>query len=234
LRTFLLDKKKNVWTVPPDTNLDLALKIMKEKNIGALPVINRQGRLIGIFSERDFARKAASIRQLDMKIPVKEFMTKKVRYVTSENTMEDCMSIMTTYRIRHLPILENGSIIGIVTIGDVVKHIIQEQKFILRKVLDTIEEGKDHLRMTIRFNIEQNILPLIKLLARKYPGDTSIRLLDEHLQQISSEYYKKLSASKFHFTPTEISIIKLIRANFREKEISEAATWTRSIRFYFI
>jgi len=221
LKTFLLEKKKTVWTIPPDTNLCDALKLMKEKNIGALPVVNRQGRLAGIFSERDFARKAASMKQLTMKIPVRNFMTKKVRFVTSDNTMEDCMSIMTTYRIRHLPILENGAIIGIVTIGDVVKHTIQEQKFVLRKVLDSIEEGKDNLRMSIRFNVEQNILPLVNLLARRYSGDSSIRLLDEHLRQIASDYYRKLSTSKYNFTPTEISIIKLIKANYREKEISE-------------
>ena len=222
LKTFLLDKKKTVWTIPPETSLYDALKFLKEKNIGALPVVNRQGRLAGIFSERDFARKAASVRQLSLKAPVSNFMTKKVRYVTSDNTMEDCMSIMTSYRIRHLPILENGAIIGIVTIGDVVKYTVQEQKFVLSKVLDSIEEGKDNLRMSIKFNVEQNILPLVKLLARRYPDDSSIRLLEEHLRQITSEYYRKLITSKFHFTPTEISIIKLIKSNYREKEISEA------------
>jgi len=222
LKTFILENKKNVWTIPPDTNLYDALKMMKERNIGALPVVNRQGRLTGIFSERDFARKAASLKQWTMKIPVRNFMTKKVRYVTSDNTMEDCMAIMTAYRIRHLPILEHGAIIGIVTIGDVVKHTVQEQKFVLRKVLDSIEEGKDHLRMSIKFNVEQNILPLVKQLARRYSGDPAVRLLEEQLRHIASEYYRKLAASKFNFTPTEISIIKLIKANYREKEISEA------------
>jgi len=222
LKTYLLDKEKDVWTIPPDTNLCDALRILKEKNIGALPVVNGKGRLIGIFSERDFARKAVSIKQLALNIPVRNVMTKKVRYVTADNTMEDCMSIMTAYRIRHLPILEDGAIIGIVTIGDVVKHTIQEQKFVLRKVLDSVEEGKDNLRMSIKFNVEQNILPLVKLLARKYNSDSSFRLLEEHLRQITSEYYRKLVTSNFHFTPTEISIIKLIKANYREKEISES------------
>ena len=94
-----------------------------------------------------------------MKLPISKFMTKRVRFVTPENTMEDCMAIMTTYRVRHLPILEKNKIIGIITIGDVVKNMIQEQKFILRKVLDSIEEGKNHLRMNIRFNVEQNSAP---------------------------------------------------------------------------
>ena len=221
LKTFLLEKKKAVWTVTPHTTLHETLKFMDEKNIGALPVAE-EGKLIGIFSERDFARRATSVKQLSMKLPISKFMTKKVRFVTPENTMEDCMAIMTTYRVRHLPILEKNKIIGIITIGDVVKNMIQEQKFILRKVLDSIEEGKNHLRMNIRFNVEQNILPLVQAQAKKYPGDSSFRMLEEHLNQISSEYYRKLVTSKFNFTPTEISIIKLIKANYREKEISEA------------
>jgi CBS domain-containing protein len=221
LKTFLLDKKKSVWTVLPDTSLYDTLKIMDEKNIGAVPVVTGEGKLIGIFSERDFARKATSVKQLSMKLPIRRFMTQKVRSVISQNTMEDCMSIMTTYRVRHLPILEKNKIIGIITIGDVVKHTIREQKFILRKVLDSIEEGKNNLRMNIRFNVEQNILPLTNILAKKYSSDSSFRLLEEHLNQISSEYYRKLVTSKFNFTPTEISVIKLIKANYREKEISE-------------
>jgi CBS domain-containing protein/DNA-binding CsgD family transcriptional regulator len=221
LKTFLLESKKGVWTVTPHTSLYDTLKIMDEKNIGALPV-TEDGKLIGIFSERDFARRATSVKQLSMKLPISKFMTKKVRFVAPENTMEDCMTIMTTHRVRHLPILEKNEIIGIITIGDVVKHTIQEQKFILRKVLDSIEEGKNNLRMNIRFNVEQNILPLVKALAKRHSGDSSFRLLEEHLNQISSEYYRKLVTSKFNFTPTEISIIKLIKANYREKEISEA------------
>lgn len=222
LKTFLLNKKKTVWTVTPDTSLYDTLKIMDEKNVGAVPVVDGKGRLIGIFSERDFARKAPSMKQFSLKLSVKKFMTRKVRYMTSDNTMEDCMSIMTAYRVRHLPILESGRIIGIVTIGDVVKQTIQEQKFILRNVLDSIEEGKNDLRLNIRFNVEQNILPLIKTLARKYSDEPSFRLLEDHLDQIASEYYRKLVTSKYNFTPTEISIIKLIKANYREKEISEA------------
>lgn len=221
LKTFLLDKKKIVWTVPPDTSLYDTLKIMDEKNIGAIPVVNAKGRLIGIFSERDFARKAAALKQLSLDLPVSKFMTGKVRYVTSDNTMEDCMSIMTAYRVRHLPILEKGTIIGIVTIGDVVKRTTQEQKFILRNVLESIEEGKNDLRTNIQFNVEQNILPLVRNLARKHSEDSSFRLLEEHLHQIANEYYRKLATSPFNFTPTELSIIKLIKANYREKEISE-------------
>lgn len=221
LKEFLLAKRKQVWSVSPDTSLRDTLKIIAEKNIGALPVIER-GKLVGIFSERDLARSAASMKQLYMELPIRKFMTKKVLSLSQKNTMEDCMAIMTTHRIRHLPILEDNLIIGIITIGDVVKHNLQEQKFILRNVLDSIEEGKNRLRMTITFNVEQNILPLVKQLAKRHPHDsTTFRLLEEHLNQISSDYYRKLVSTKFNFTPMEISIIKLIKANYREKEISE-------------
>jgi CBS domain-containing protein/DNA-binding CsgD family transcriptional regulator len=221
LKEFLLAKRKEVWSVSPDTTLYDTLTFMAEKNIGAVPVIE-EGKLIGIFSERDFARSATLAKQLSMKLPIREFMTKKVRSLSQMNSMEDCMTVMTNHRVRHLPILEGNKIIGIITIGDIVKHIIQEQKFILRKVLDTIEEGKKALRMNITFNIEQNVLPLVTELAKKYPADSSnFRLLEEHLKEISSEYYRKLVSSKFNFTPTEISIIKLIKANYREKEISD-------------
>lgn len=222
LKEFLLVKRKNVWTVPPDTTLQDTLKLMAEKDIGAVPVIEK-GKLVGIFSERDFARNSTVMKQLSMKLPISKFMTKKVRYVSQKNSMEDCMAIMTTHRVRHLPILEDNNIIGIITIGDVVKHVIQEQKFILRKVLDTIEEGKNNLRMNITFNVEQNILPLVKALDKRHPDDSStFHLLEEHLNEISSDYYRKLVSTKYNFTPTEISIIKLIKANYREKEISEA------------
>jgi CBS domain-containing protein/DNA-binding CsgD family transcriptional regulator len=221
LKEFLLAKRKEVWTVSPDTTLYNTLKFMAEKNIGAVPVTEK-GKLIGIFSERDFARNAASMKHLSMKLPISNFMTKKVRSLNQINSMEDCMTVMTTHRVRHLPIIEDDKIIGIITIGDVVKHVIQEQKFILRKVLDTIEEGKSALRTNITFNIEQNVLPIVKELAQKHSDDSStFRLLEEHLNEISSEYYRNLVSSKFNFTPAEISIIKLIRANYREKEISE-------------
>ncbi|MRR18161.1 MAG: CBS domain-containing protein [Deltaproteobacteria bacterium] len=133
------------------------------------------------------------------------------------------MAIMTKHHVRHLPILERGRIVGIITIGDAVKHVIQEQKFILRKVLDSVEEGKNVLRRNVAFNVEQNVLPLVKELARKHPhSSVAFDLLEKHLNRISSDYYRKLVSSEFNFTPTEISVIKLIKANYREKQISEA------------
>jgi CBS domain-containing protein/DNA-binding CsgD family transcriptional regulator len=223
LKEFLAAKKREIWTVSSDTTLYKTLKFMAKKNIGAVPVTEK-GKLVGIFSERDLVRKVTSLKQilLSMNLPIKKLMTKKVHYLSPKNTVESCMNIMTSRRVRHLPILEKNKIIGIITIGDVVKHTIQEQKFILHKVLDSIEEGKNNLRTNIQFNLEQNVLPLLKTLAQKHPHDSySFRLLEEQLNNISSEYYKKLISSKFNFTPAEISIIKLIKAHYREKEIAE-------------
>jgi len=222
LKEFLLAKKKEVWAVSPDTPLLSTLKFMAEKDIGAVPVIEK-GKIIGIFSERDFARNAAAMKQISMKLPIRNYMTKKVRHVSPQNTMDECMAIMTTHHVRHLPILDRNKIIGIITIGDAVKHVIREQKFILRKVLDSVEEGKNTLRMDITFNVEQNVLPLVRDLAKKHPRESAaFRLLEEHLGQISSDYYRKLVSSKFSFTPMEMSVIKLIKANYREKEVAEA------------
>jgi len=222
LSEFLLAKRKVVWGVPPQTTLYEALRLMAEKEIGAVPVIDK-GKIIGIFSERDLARGAVLAKQISMKASIKKFMTQKVRCVHPHTSMEECMEIMTTHRIRHLPILENGKIVGIITIGDAVKQTIQEQKFILRKVLDSIEEGKNALRSNITFNVEQHILPLVRQIAKRHPRDAAaFALLEDHLKEISSDFYRKLVSAKFNFTPTQISVIKLIKASYREKEISEA------------
>lgn len=222
IKQFLLGREKEVWSVSPSTTLYKALQLMAEKAIGAVPVMESE-KIIGIFSERDFARNSVSMERVCLDQPVNKYMTKKVRQVTPRNSMEECMAIMTMHHVRHLPILENNRLVGIITIGDVVKHVIKEQKFVLRKVLDSVEEGKNTLRTDITFNIEQNILPLVKQLTKRYPRDAaSFRLLEEHLDQIASEYYRKLASSEFNFTPTEISVIKLIKTNCREKEISEA------------
>lgn len=222
LKQFLLLGRKDVLMVSPDTSLYETLMIMAEHDIGAVPV-TQKGKLVGIFSERDFARNAASLKEVSMKLPIRIFMTRKVRCVGTENSIEECMAIMTAHRVRHLPILEDKKIIGIITIGDVVKQMLEEQKFILRKVLDSIEDGKNTIRSNITYNIEQNVLPLVKELAGKHLDDSSaFSLLEGYLRNISSQYYRKLVSPEFNFTPSEISVIKLIKANYREKEISDA------------
>lgn len=123
----LLDLKgSTVWTVSSYTPVREALKLMAEKKIGAIVVI-QDGDIAGIFSERDFARKSISIQNFSMNSPVDTLMTRPVYYVLPNQSIEECMALMTEKRVRHLPVLDEGVLIGIISIGDVVKHLMQEK-----------------------------------------------------------------------------------------------------------
>ena len=124
----LLNTKGNqVWSVKPEATIFEALEIMSEKGIGALLVME-DGKLTGIFSERDYARKVILKGKSSKETPVGELMTKKVFYIDSQNTINDCMQMMTAKHIRHVPVIEDNQVMGIVTIGDVVNQIISEQE----------------------------------------------------------------------------------------------------------
>ena len=124
----LLNTKGNqVWSVKPEATIFEALEIMSEKEIGALLVME-DGKLTGIFSERDYARKVILKGKSSKETLVEELMTKKVFYIDSQNTINDCMAMMTAKRIRHVPVIEDNQVVGIVTIGDVVNQIISEQE----------------------------------------------------------------------------------------------------------
>ena len=124
----ILDKKGHqIWSVSPDTKIFEALQLMAEKNIGALVVLNGD-KLVGIISERDYAQKVALKGKTSKETPVRDIMTPKVLYVTPEKTAEDCMALMIEKRIRHLPVYEQDKLIGVVSIGDVVKAVIEEKK----------------------------------------------------------------------------------------------------------
>jgi CBS domain-containing protein len=101
---------------------------MAEKDVGALLVV-QNGKLVGIFSERDYARKVILKGRASKDTTVSELMTHAVFYVSPENTLDDCMALMTSKQIRHLPVLHNGRLMGMLTLGDVVKRIISEQEF---------------------------------------------------------------------------------------------------------
>lgn len=117
---------------PEDTVLD-ALKVMAEKEIGAVIVI-QDGHLVGIFSERDYARKVVLQGKSSKDTPVREIMTEKVVCVSPDQTIEDCMGLMTDKRIRHLPVLEHKKVIGVVSIGDVVKEMLYEKEFVIQQL----------------------------------------------------------------------------------------------------
>ena len=120
-------KGKKIWSVEPKATIFEALEIMSEKGIGALLVME-DGKLKGIFSERDYARKVILKGKSSKETPVGELMTKKVFYIDSQKTINDCMAMMTAKRIRHVPVIEDNQVMGIVTIGDVVNQIISEQE----------------------------------------------------------------------------------------------------------
>jgi CBS domain-containing protein len=127
IREILDNKGHQIWSVSPDTKIFEALQLMAEKNIGALVVLDGD-KLVGIISERDYARKVALKGKTSKETPVRDIMTPKVLYVSPEKTAEDCMALMIEKRIRHLPVYEQDKLIGVVSIGDVVKAVIEEKK----------------------------------------------------------------------------------------------------------
>lgn len=129
----LNDKGGETWTVAPDTSVFEALEIMADKNVGALVVVH-DDRLIGIFSERDYARRVALEGKRSRDTPVKEIMTEVVATVRKSHSMKDCMEFMTTQRVRHLPVLEDERLIGLVSIGDVVKSIMSYQDQLIQQL----------------------------------------------------------------------------------------------------
>lgn len=131
----LLEIKGNeVASISPDKSIFEAMQLMKSKNIGALLVLDAGKKLIGIVTERDYARKMHLQNKTAKELPVTEIMTRHVAYVHLEQTNEDCMALMTERRMRHLPVVENDKVMGIVSIGDLVKDIISEQDFIIHQL----------------------------------------------------------------------------------------------------
>ena len=125
VRDVLKAKGGIVFTAEPDDTVYNALTIMAEQNIGAL-VVREAARVVGIFSERDYARKGILRGHMSKETQVSEIMTSPVMYVTPEHTVDDCMNLMTERRIRHVPVVEDGRLCGIISIGDVVKSRIGE------------------------------------------------------------------------------------------------------------
>jgi CBS domain-containing protein len=131
----LLDGKGHeVASIQPGKSVFDAMQLMAEKNIGALLVIDAAGKLVGIVSERDFARKMYAMDKLPRDVAVADLMTRQVTYVRPDQTNQDCMALITDKHVRHLPVLENERVIGLVSIGDLVKDTIAEQEFIIKQL----------------------------------------------------------------------------------------------------
>lgn len=133
VKELLKIKGREIWSIEPLASVYKALETMAEKDVGALLVVEN-GRLVGIFSERDYARKVILKGRASRETTVSELMTTTVFYTSLENTLEECMALMTSKQIRHLPVLDNDRLAGIVTLGDVVKQIISEQKFTINEL----------------------------------------------------------------------------------------------------
>ncbi|MBW7931662.1 MAG: CBS domain-containing protein [Gammaproteobacteria bacterium] len=130
----ILDGKgRTVWSVKPtDTVLD-ALRVMAEHDIGAVAVVDGE-KLVGIFTERDYARKVVLIGRASRDLAVQDIMVHKVIYVTPAQFVDDCMALMTEHRLRHLPVLEDKRLTGMISIGDLVKATIEDHEFTIREL----------------------------------------------------------------------------------------------------
>lgn len=134
---ILLSKGNQVWTIPPKATVFDALQLMAEHDIGALLVVEDDD-VVGICSERDYARKLILHGKSSMNTSVDEIMTREVVFVSPDLSVAKCMALMTEKHIRHLPVLDNGRLVGIISIGDVVKAIITEQQIMIDHLEDYI------------------------------------------------------------------------------------------------
>ena len=130
---LLHDKGRAVWTVAPEATVYAALSLMAEKNVGALVVVE-DARVVGILSERDYARKVILKGKFSKDTLVREIMTDKVYFLRPEQTIEECMALITAEHIRHLPVLVDDQLVGVISIGDVVRVVISEKEFLIKQL----------------------------------------------------------------------------------------------------
>ncbi|HPU94189.1 MAG TPA: CBS domain-containing protein [Candidatus Saccharicenans sp.] len=127
VKQMLEQKGPEVWTISPEATVYEALKIMADKDLGALIVVEND-QVVGIMSERDYARKVMLRGKSSLDTPVKDIMSTEIYYVGPEVTAEECLALMIAKRMRHLPVINKGKLIGVISMGDVVKSIISTQK----------------------------------------------------------------------------------------------------------
>ena len=133
VQQILKSKGNDVWTIPQDASVYDALQLLAQKNVGALVVVDQQN-VVGIFSERDYARKSLDFDESPRLIPIHKMMVSRVIYVTPDNTVEECMVLITEKRVRHLPVMDNDELVGIITIGDLGKNIVSEKDFLIEQL----------------------------------------------------------------------------------------------------
>lgn len=140
VKDLLNHKGHDVLSLAPSDTVYDAIKLMAEKSIGALLVMDG-GKMVGIVSERDYARKVILQGKRSQETPVRDIMTTKVIFVPPTRTVDETMAIMTDKRIRHLPVIENDRVIGIISIGDVVRAVISEKEFLIQQLESYITSG---------------------------------------------------------------------------------------------
>jgi CBS domain-containing protein len=140
ISTILHQKPAALWMVSPQTTVFAAIKLMAEKNIGALPVV-AGGTLVGIFTERDYTRKVALAGKTSKDTQVWEIICKEVITVTPDESVEECMKLMTENRVRHLPVVQDLELLGIISIGDLVNWIISAQNATIEQMEQYIAGG---------------------------------------------------------------------------------------------
>ena len=133
IRQLLDEKGYHIYSVSPDTTVYDSIKLMSEVSVGALLVLDNR-RLVGIFSERDYTRKVILKNRSSRDTAVREIMTDRVLVMTPEQTIEDCMAMMSKHQIRHLPVIEGGNPIGVLSVMDVMRNILSEKEFIITQL----------------------------------------------------------------------------------------------------
>lgn len=126
ISSLLHQKTSALWSVTPETTVFDAIRLMAEKNIGALPVLAAEC-LVGVFTERDYTRKVALMGKTSKETRVREVIAREILTVTPDDSVDDCMRLMTEHRVRHLPVVEGTNVVGIISIGDLVNWIISAQ-----------------------------------------------------------------------------------------------------------
>jgi CBS domain-containing protein len=137
IEKLISNKESDVWTISPGDSVFEAIKQMNDHSVGALPVV-LDSKLVGIISERDYARKVILKDRSSKETLVKEIMTTRVFHTFPKQKIEECMAVMSEHHIRHLPVLVDEKLVGIISIGDVVKDIISEQQFKIEQLEHTI------------------------------------------------------------------------------------------------
>ncbi|HEX9740492.1 MAG TPA: CBS domain-containing protein [Ignavibacteriaceae bacterium] len=141
VKNIIQRKGNQVWSVKPDTKVYDILQLMADKNIGAVLVMEND-KIEGIFSERDYARKVALEGKSSRQLPVKEIMSSKELFVNPERSADECMALMIKKRIRHLPVIENNKLQGLISIGDVVKAVLDDRDYVIDQLEQYITNRK--------------------------------------------------------------------------------------------